>query len=160
VASSRRAPAAGGRPSGEAGLQTPRREARSQAGAALEATTREVLLGFVRVHILYHAARGSVYGLWLMEELAEHGYKLSAGTLYPILHSLESRGLLRRSDVLQDGKIRKYYAITGAGRRALVRIEQRLGELVGEVIGRRHDETANARSHAGRRSAGGRNHSF
>ena len=50
---------------------------------------RDLFLGFVKVHILHHAAREPVYGLWLIEELAHHGYELSPGTLYPTLHSLE-----------------------------------------------------------------------
>jgi len=102
--------------------------------AQLEDTTREVLLGFVRVHILHHAAQHPVYGLWLIEELAEHGYKMSAGTLYPILHTLANRGLLRSRDQLTKGKIRKYYSITAKGRKALARMRRKLGELVAEVL--------------------------
>ena len=96
--------------------------------------TREVLLGFIRIHILYHAARRPVYGLWLIEELAGHGYRMSAGTLYPILHSLAARGLLVRKDKLFEGKIRKYYSVTPKGRRALVRMQRKLAELTREVL--------------------------
>lgn len=99
-------------------------------------TTREVLLGFIRVHILHHAAERPVYGLWLIEELERHGYKMSAGTLYPILHSLESRGLLSRSSKLFQGKIRKYYAITTKGRQALRQMQRKLRELTAEVLPR------------------------
>ncbi|NMC01995.1 MAG: PadR family transcriptional regulator, partial [Chloroflexi bacterium] len=52
----------------------------------LTSLSRELFLGFVKAHILYHAGREAVYGLWLIEELARHGYELSPGTLYPILH--------------------------------------------------------------------------
>ena len=103
-------------------------------GWSSEDATREVLLGFIRIHILYHAAQGPVYGLWLIEELAEHGYKISAGTLYPILYSLASRELLRRREKLWKGKIRKYYAITPKGRKALVEMQAKLSELVREVL--------------------------
>ena len=99
-----------------------------------EDATREVLLGFIRLHILFHAAQGPVYGLWLIEELAEHGYKISAGTLYPILHSLASRGLLHRREKLWKGKIRKYYAITPKGRKALAEMQGKLSELAEEVL--------------------------
>jgi len=102
-----------------------------------EDATREVLLGFIRIHILHHAAQRPVYGLWLIKELGGHGYKLSAGTLYPILHGLESRGLLRCSPKLFEGKIRKYYAITPKGRRALAQMQRRLAELTAEVLPRR-----------------------
>ncbi len=99
-----------------------------------EDTTRQVLLGFVRVHILHHASKHPVYGLWLIEDLGEHGYRLSAGTLYPILHTLSERGLLRRSQKLENGKIRKYYTITARGRQALARLRRKLGVLVAEVL--------------------------
>ena len=50
---------------------------------------REILLGFVRLHILHHAGQGETYGAWLMNELRRHGYGLGPGTLYPTLHALE-----------------------------------------------------------------------
>jgi PadR family transcriptional regulator PadR len=49
----------------------------------------------IRLHILYHAARAPVFGLGIIEELARHGYKLSPGTLYPLLHGMERKGYLR-----------------------------------------------------------------
>jgi len=98
--------------------------------------TREVWLGFIRLHVLYHAGQGPVYGMWLIDELARHGYRMSAGTLYPVLHSLASRGLMRRSERLHNGKIRKYYSLTGKGRRALVQMQRQLAELVAEVLPR------------------------
>ncbi len=97
-------------------------------------TTREVFLGFIRVHILHHAAQRPVYGLWLIEELAEHGYKMSPGTLYPILHTLAARGLLTSRERLAGGKIRKYYSTTRPGRKALTQMRRKLRELVSEVL--------------------------
>ena len=97
-------------------------------------TTREILHGFIRIHILHHAAVRPVYGLWLIEELAEHGYRMSAGTLYPILHTLARRGLLSSRERLAGGKIRKYYSITPQGRKALTQMRRKLGELVSEVL--------------------------
>jgi PadR family transcriptional regulator PadR len=55
---------------------------------------RELLAGLVRLHILHHALEGEVYGQWMIAELARHGYKLSPGTLYPMLHMMERRGYL------------------------------------------------------------------
>jgi DNA-binding PadR family transcriptional regulator len=89
--------------------------------------------GFVQAHILHHAGRGSVYGAWLIEELARHGYSLSPGTLYPILHSLESRGLLASTEETVEGKRRKYYRITPAGQEALDGARRRAIELVNEL---------------------------
>jgi DNA-binding PadR family transcriptional regulator len=90
--------------------------------------------GFIEIHVLHHAAEDSVYGLWLIEELGEHGYKVSPGTLYPLLHSMESSGLLKSRETLFNGKIRKYYSITPAGRRHLQKAKRQIGELVQEVF--------------------------
>lgn len=95
---------------------------------------RQFFLGFVKIHILHHAAREPVFGLALIDELRRHGYDLSPGTLYPILHRLEADGHLVRSDRLVEGKVRKYYAVTGSGRRALREARAKILELVGEVL--------------------------
>ena len=96
---------------------------------------RDVSLAFVRVHILHHAASGPVFGLEMMEELRHHGYELSPGTLYPILHGLERFGYLKSSDETTDGKRRRYYRATANGRRMLASLKKQLVELVDEVLG-------------------------
>ena len=95
---------------------------------------RDVFMAFVRVHLLHHASKAPVYGLAMIEELARHGYRLSPGTLYPILGSLEDAGFLRSDPVVVAGKVRKYYRITTAGRRALKEFKAKIRELVGEVL--------------------------
>ena len=95
---------------------------------------RSAFASFVELHVLYHAAEESVYGLWLIKELAEHGYNVSPGTLYPVLHSMEFSGLLKSRNTLFDGKIRKYYSITPKGKRYLQRAKRQIGELVREVF--------------------------
>ena len=80
---------------------------------------RDLFLGFVKLHILHHAGREPVYGLWLIEEIGRHGYRLSPGTLYPILHALEQEHLLARETRVVEGKSRKYYRLTATGRTAL-----------------------------------------
>jgi DNA-binding PadR family transcriptional regulator len=95
---------------------------------------RELFLGFIRVHILFHAAGEPVFGVALMAELARHGYQVGPGTLYPILHSLEQQGHLRREGQIVNGKVRQYYRITPAGRRILARAQAQLRELVAEVL--------------------------
>ena len=55
---------------------------------------QELLSGLVRLHVLHHAAEDDLYGNWMIEELARHGYKISPGTLYPMLHALERKGYL------------------------------------------------------------------
>lgn len=95
---------------------------------------RDLFLGFVRVHILYHASQEPAYGTWLIEELAEHGYKLSPGTLYPILHGLEEENLLTSYEEVIGGKVRKYYSITPAGRKVLKTAQKKVGELSREIL--------------------------
>ena len=95
---------------------------------------RDFFLGFIKIHILHHAAEEPVYGLALIEELGRHGYALSAGTLYPVLHDLEEAGYLERQDRVVGGKVRKYYTITDLGRDALAEARLKIGELVGEVL--------------------------
>jgi len=96
----------------------------------------EFFRGFMKIHILHHAAQGPVYGLEMAEELGRHGYSsLSPGTLYPTLHGLERAGYLLSEDRLIDGRWRKYYHITPAGREALAQVRAKLAELAGEVLG-------------------------
>lgn len=89
---------------------------------------------FVELHVLHHAVEESIYGLWLIEELAEHGYKISPGTLYPLLHSMESSGLLKSRSSLFNGKIGKYYSATPKGKRHLQQAKRQVGKLVREVF--------------------------
>ncbi|MBF0538211.1 MAG: helix-turn-helix transcriptional regulator [Nitrospirae bacterium] len=95
---------------------------------------RDFFLGFIKIHILHHAAKEPVYGLWLIEELDHHGYKLSPGTLYPILHRLEKEHYLRSYSENVGGKVRKYYKITPTGVDALDKIKEKMRELVREVM--------------------------
>jgi DNA-binding PadR family transcriptional regulator len=98
---------------------------------------QELLSGFVRLHILHHAAEGEVYGHWIIEELGRHGYKLSAGTLYPMLHAMEARGYLRSREKRTGSRMRRLYRATADGRAALEMAKDKLRELVEEVLDRR-----------------------
>jgi DNA-binding PadR family transcriptional regulator len=90
--------------------------------------------GLIRLHILYHASREPVFGFGIMEELGRHGYKLSAGTLYPMLHSLEEAGYLRSRSQVVVGKMRRIYRITARGRKALSAAKVKVTELFGELF--------------------------
>jgi DNA-binding PadR family transcriptional regulator len=96
--------------------------------------TRHFFNGFIRLHILYHAAKEPTYGAEITEELIRHGYRLSQGTLYPTLHLLEQNGYLRSFARVVGGKRRRYYRATPAGRRVLTEAREKLAGLVGEVI--------------------------
>ncbi len=95
---------------------------------------RQLYSGFIRLHILHHAAKEGIFGLGMIEELARHGYKLSPGTLYPVLHGLEENGLLRSEEHNLAGKIRRVYRATPAGQRALKAAKEQVRELFGELF--------------------------
>ncbi len=90
--------------------------------------------GFVRLHILYHAGRGPVCGVEMIAELRRHGYRLSPGTLYPILHALEAEGYLLCDVDTVNGRRRKNYRITRSGQRLLAEARRKLRELFAEVV--------------------------
>ena len=96
---------------------------------------RSLYSGLIRLHILHHAAEKPLYGIWIAEELGRHGYKLSAGTLYPILHALEHKGYLKSHRERNGKLVRRVYQATPLGRKALRRARQRVQELFGEMFG-------------------------
>lgn len=95
---------------------------------------REFFLGFVKIHILYHASKEPIFGVEIAGELARHGYDISPGTLYPTLHRLEKDGYLKKSSNVVGGRVRKYYRITDEGKRMLESSKKRIKELVHEVL--------------------------
>lgn len=95
---------------------------------------QELLSGFVRLHVLHHAAEGDLYGQWMIEELARHGYKVSPGTLYPMLHALERKGYLTSRTERTGRSRRRVYAATPYGIEALNTARGRIGELFREIV--------------------------
>jgi len=95
---------------------------------------REFFLGFIKIHILYHAAKEPIFGVEIAEELARHGYSISPGTLYPTLHRLEKEGYLESSSKVIDGRMRRYYQATAEGKLVLKESRKKIRELVDEVL--------------------------
>jgi DNA-binding PadR family transcriptional regulator len=97
--------------------------------------TREILLGFWKVHILHHAAQQPVVGQWILGELRRHGYDISPGTLYPLLKRMERNGWLK-CEVEPGGgpRARRYYDLTREGRAVLDIVIEMIAELHHEVI--------------------------
>jgi PadR family transcriptional regulator, regulatory protein PadR len=96
---------------------------------------KKILLGFIRVHILHHALiDNGIYGLEMIEELKSHGYRISPGTLYPILHDMQNNNLLNFKKENVCGKIRKIYTITKKGEETLKNLKKFIQELSEEVI--------------------------
>jgi PadR family transcriptional regulator, regulatory protein PadR len=96
--------------------------------------TREILLGFWKVHILHHAAEHPIIGQWVLTELRRHGYDISPGTLYPLLNRLERNGWLRSEAAVGDGKRRRYYHLTTRGAAVLEMLRETVSELHHEVV--------------------------
>jgi len=90
--------------------------------------------GLIRLHVLHHAVKEPVYGLAMIEELGRHGYKVSAGTLYPILHGLEERGYLTSTEERSGSVARRVYKATQSGKEALAAAKLKVRELFGELF--------------------------
>jgi DNA-binding PadR family transcriptional regulator len=95
---------------------------------------RHLFLGFMRLHVLYHAGKEPICGAEIMEELRHHGYDIGPGTLYPMLRQLQEGGFLSSEDEIVEGKRRKNLRITPNGRKLLAKARDQLKELVGEVL--------------------------
>lgn len=95
---------------------------------------QQLLSGLIRLHLLHHAAKGPLYGNWMIEELRRHGYHISAGTLYPLLHGMERQGYLSSKISRVDGRSRRVYRATAKGRRALKDSKDKIRELFKELI--------------------------
>jgi PadR family transcriptional regulator PadR len=106
---------------------------------------RHLSLGFIRLHVLYHAAKEPICGVELMEELRHHGYDVGPGTIYPMLHQMQTAGILTSTEQVIAGKRRKNFRATAAGRKVLSQARIKLRELASEVLddkdARRNRET-------------------
>lgn len=84
--------------------------------------SKELIKGTLRTVILRLLDReGRLYGYQmskLVNERSEGNYQLSEGALYPLLHKLVKDGLLVTDSETVNGRSRKYYRITEAGRAA------------------------------------------
>ena len=99
-----------------------------------ESADRDLYSGLVRLHVLHHAAEEEIFGLGMAEELARHGYRISPGTLYPLLHGLEKKGYLRSRERRNGKSLRKVYRATPQGKKALEAVKLKVRELFRELI--------------------------
>ncbi len=98
------------------------------------AADRDLYSGLIRLHVLHHAVEQPVFGLGMIEELARHGYKISPGSLYPLLHGLEKKGYLRSKEQRNGKSLRKVYRATSLGRKALEAAKNKVRELFRELM--------------------------
>ena len=98
------------------------------------ADDRDLYSGLIRLHVLHHAVQEPIFGLGMVEELARHGYRISPGTLYPLLHGLEKKGYLHAADERNGKSRRKVYHATRLGRNALRAATNKVRELFRELM--------------------------
>jgi PadR family transcriptional regulator PadR len=108
----------------------------STEGMPLE-IDRELLKGSISLVLLSLLSRGEMYGYEIMQESARrsaNAFALKEGTLYPALHQLEKRGLIKAEWRTGDnGRERKYYALTAKGKKAARSYEEQWQHLTGAV---------------------------
>jgi DNA-binding PadR family transcriptional regulator len=95
---------------------------------------RDLYSGLIRLHVMHHASEEPIFGLGMMEELARHGYRISPGSLYPLLHGLEKKGYLSSREQRNGKSLRKVYRATPLGRKALKAARSKVLELLRELI--------------------------
>ena len=100
----------------------------------VEQLSQSFIHGMVKLFILYKAGQGETYGGLLSKTLEQLGYRISPGSLYPLLHSLERAKLLRSRTTIVRGRIRRYYELTKSGQQSLTATRENLADLVQEVI--------------------------
>ena len=98
------------------------------------AVDRDLYSGLMRLHILHHAAEEPIFGLGMLEELGRHGYRISPGTLYPLLHGLERKGYIKATQMRNGKSLRKVYRATPLGRKALALAKLKVREFIGELF--------------------------
>ena len=70
----------------------------------------------------------------MLQELRQHGYDASPGTLYPLLHRMERYGWLRMTTSPETASHEPHrYEITPAGAKVLAKISTCVEELHGEL---------------------------
>ena len=102
---------------------------------------KSLLAGSTAMLLLKLLESRDLYGYEMIEELerrSDHTFSLKAGTLYPLLHGLEDKDQLLSYEKEAGGKTRRYYRITGAGKKALKRKKKEwetYEKAVAQVIG-------------------------
>jgi DNA-binding PadR family transcriptional regulator len=110
------------------------RMSKSKADKTDVAADRDLYSGLIRLHVLHHAVEEPIFGLGMIEELARHGYKISPGSLYPLLQGLEKKGYLKSTEQRNGKSLRRVYRATPLGRKALAASKSKVRELFHELI--------------------------
>lgn len=91
-------------------------------GGKTMALEKSLVSGSTTMLLLKLLSEKDMYGYEMIETLrtrSQNVFEMKAGTLYPLLHSLEEKRLLKSYEQEVSGKVRKYYSITREGKRVL-----------------------------------------
>ncbi|MDE6312637.1 MAG: PadR family transcriptional regulator [Lachnospiraceae bacterium] len=86
------------------------------------AVDKSLISGSTSMLILRLLEEKDMYGYEMIEKLEQKSknvFQLKAGTLYPLLHSLEGKGCINAYEQEVHGKVRKYYSLTKIGKKLL-----------------------------------------
>ena len=102
---------------------------------------KTVSSGNISMLLLQLLSEKDMYGYEMIEELEKRSecvFSLKAGTMYPLLHAMESKKHLVSYEKEAQGKVRRYYTITKQGRAELLKKKEAwetYSKAVGQVIG-------------------------
>lgn len=97
---------------------------------------KSIISGSLTMLLLKLLSEKDMYGYEMIETLrqkSQNVFELKAGTLYPLLHSMEEKGFLTVYEQAVLGKTRKYYSITEKGRGVLAKKEREWNEYAAAV---------------------------
>jgi PadR family transcriptional regulator PadR len=98
---------------------------------------RELLKGSISLLLLNLLSRGEMYGYEILQAAAVRSanmFEFKEGTLYPALHQLEKKGLVKSQwRTADNGRDRRYYSLTAKGRKAAQEYEKQWQHLTGAV---------------------------
>jgi PadR family transcriptional regulator PadR len=98
---------------------------------------RELLKGSISLLLLNLLSRGELYGYEIIQEASRRSasaFQFKEGTIYPALHQLEKKELIKAEWRTGDnGRERKYYSLTAKGKKASEEYEEQWQYLTGAI---------------------------
>ncbi len=95
----------------------------------LENISQEMRRGLIMLAVLSQLSKQE-YGYALLKLLADRGFVVDQGTLYPLLRRLEAQGLLESAWNVEEGRPRRYYVISGEGKKLLPQLKSEWDSMV------------------------------
>ena len=101
------------------------------------AVDKSLLTGSSTMLVLKLLSEKDMYGYEMIDTLrkkSQNVFEFKAGTLYPLLHGLEEKEMLKSYEQEYLGKTRKYYSITKEGRKLLKTKTEEWNEYSGAIV--------------------------